>query len=92
MERTKKKKFTLALPRIIEPHTCKKNKGVVSHCGLAIYMKKYKIFKKIIKSIRQKKNYGNSNISPCKEDIKSSKKKPLKRNQNPSSSSELYKN
>jgi hypothetical protein len=22
-----KKKFTLALPRIIEPHTCQKNKG-----------------------------------------------------------------
>jgi hypothetical protein len=39
----------------------------VSQCGLAIYIKKY---------IRQKKNYGNSNISPCKYIIfqKSSKK------------------
>jgi hypothetical protein len=29
--------------------------GGLSHCGLAIYTKKYG---------RQKKNYGNSNISP----------------------------
>jgi hypothetical protein len=35
-----------------------------------------------LKSIlRQKKNYGNSNISPCKNIIF---KKPSKRNQNPS--------
>jgi hypothetical protein len=45
----------------------------VSHCGLAIYIKK---------SIsRQKKNYENSNISPCKNIIF---KKSSKRNQNPS--------
>jgi hypothetical protein len=62
--------------------------------ALPFTLKKYKIFKKFIKSIRQKKkNYGNSNISPCKEDIKIFKKKnPSKRNQNPSSSSELYNN
>jgi hypothetical protein len=47
----------------------------VSHYGLAIY---------ILKSIlRQKKNYGNSNISPC-NDIIFIKKKSSKRNQNPS--------
>jgi hypothetical protein len=43
----------------------------VSHHGLAIYMKKA--------SEGKKKNYGNSNISPCKNIIfkkKSSKKKP----------------
>jgi hypothetical protein len=33
----------------------------VSHCGLAIYIKKY--------FLRQKKNYENSNISPCKNII-----------------------
>jgi hypothetical protein len=39
-----------------------------------------------LKSIlRQKKNYGNSNISPSKKKKKSSKKiKSSKRNQNPS--------
>jgi hypothetical protein len=31
----------------------------VSHCGLAIYIEKY------LKG--KKKNYGNSNISPCKK-------------------------
>jgi hypothetical protein len=43
----------------------------VSHCGLAIYIKKVCI-------LRQKKNYENSNISPCKNIIfkKSSKTKP----------------
>jgi len=46
----------------------------VSHCGLAI---------STLKSIlKQKKNYGNSNISPCKNII--FKQIPLKRNQNPS--------
>jgi hypothetical protein len=45
----------------------------VSHCGLAIYI--LKVF------LRQKKNYGNSNISPCKNIIF---KKSSKRNQNPS--------
>jgi hypothetical protein len=46
----------------------------VSHCGLAIYIKKY------LKA--KKKNYGNSNISPCKNNIIF--KKSSKRNQNPS--------
>jgi hypothetical protein len=38
----------------------RKNKQTrgVSHCGLTIYIKK--------SILRQKKNYGNSNISPCK--------------------------
>jgi hypothetical protein len=43
----------------------------VSQCGLAIYIEK--------EFLRQNKNYGNSNISPCKDIIfqkKSSKKKP----------------
>jgi len=41
----------------------------VSHCGLAIY---------ILKSIlRQKKKYGNSNISPCNDIIFFKKKNPL---------------
>jgi predicted TIM-barrel fold metal-dependent hydrolase len=43
----------------------------VSHCGLAI--KKG--------SLKHNKNYGNSNISPCKNIIF---KKSSKRNQNPS--------
>jgi hypothetical protein len=44
----------------------------VSHCSLAIYIKKY---------LKAKKNYGNSNISPCKDiDLQ----KSSKRNQNPS--------
>jgi hypothetical protein len=41
----------------------------VSHYGLAIYIKKI--------SLRQKKNYENSNISPCKNYI-TFKKNPLK--------------
>jgi hypothetical protein len=45
----------------------------VSHCGLTIYIKK--------SILRQKKNYGNSNISPSKYIIF---KKSSKRNQNPS--------
>jgi hypothetical protein len=32
----------------------------ISHCGLAIYIKRY---------LMQKKKYGNSNISPCKNII-----------------------
>ncbi len=48
-----------------------KNKGCVSHCGLAICIKKY----------QQKKNHGNSNISPC---TNITFKKSCKRNQNPS--------
>jgi hypothetical protein len=43
-----------------------------THRGLAIYIKKY--------LIRQKKNYENSNISPCKNII--FKKKKKKKNQN----------
>jgi hypothetical protein len=43
----------------------------VSHCGLAIYIKKV--------SEGQKKNYENSNISRCKNIIF---KKSSKRNQN----------
>jgi hypothetical protein len=46
----------------------------VSHYGLAIYIKKVCI-------LRQKKNYGTSNISPCKNIIF---KKSSERNQNPS--------
>jgi hypothetical protein len=45
----------------------------VSHCGLAIYILK------ILKA--KKKNYGNSNISPCKK--YNLKRKSSKRNQNP---------
>jgi hypothetical protein len=44
----------------------------VSHCGLAVYIKKY---------LKAKKVYENSNISPCKNIIF---KKSSKRNQNPS--------
>jgi hypothetical protein len=44
----------------------------VLHCGLAIYIKKVS---------REKKNYGNSNISLCKNIIF---EKSSKRNQNPS--------
>jgi len=42
-----------------------KTRGV-SHCGLAIYMKK---------DLRQMKNYGNSNISPCSAVVCPQKKK-----------------
>jgi hypothetical protein len=42
----------------------------VSHCGLAIYDLPLKSI------LMQKKNYGNSNISPCKNIIL--KKNPLK--------------
>jgi len=45
----------------------------VSHCGLAIYIKKY--FK------AEEEYYGNSNVSPCKNIIF---KNYSKRNQNPS--------
>jgi hypothetical protein len=45
----------------------RKTRGV-SHCGLAIYIKRG--------ILRQKKNYGNSNISPCKNII--FQKTPLK--------------
>jgi hypothetical protein len=45
----------------------------VSHYGLAIYIKKY---------LKARKNYGNSNTSPCK--TISIFKKSSKRNQNPS--------
>jgi hypothetical protein len=34
--------------------------------------------------LRQKKNYENSNISPCKKNYNLQKKKLSKRNQNPS--------
>jgi hypothetical protein len=50
---------------LVEPFRIKKTRGV-SHCGLAIYIKKI---------LRQKKNYGNLNISPCKNIIF---KNPLK--------------
>jgi hypothetical protein len=46
--------------------------GGVSHCGLAIFIKKYS---------RQKMNYGNSNSSPCRNIIF---QKSSERNQNPS--------
>jgi hypothetical protein len=42
-------------------HTMLKKTRGVSHCGLANY------FKKSI--LRQRKNYGNSNNSPCKNMI-----------------------
>jgi hypothetical protein len=45
----------------------------VSHWGLANYIKKY---------LKEKKNYGNSNISPCKK--YNLQKNPLKETQNPS--------
>jgi len=54
------------------PSTTLKTRGV-SQCGSAIYIKK--------SILRQKKNYGNSNISRCKKIIF---KKSSKRNQNPS--------
>jgi hypothetical protein len=46
----------------IMKHDCKliTTRAGVSHCGLAIYIKRV---------LRQKKNYGNSNISPCKNII-----------------------
>jgi len=44
----------------------------VSHCGLVIYIEKH---------VRQKKNYGNSYISPCKNIIF---RNSSKKNQNPS--------
>jgi hypothetical protein len=55
-----------------EIHTKIKTRGV-SQCGLAIDIKKV--------SEGKKKNYGNSNISPCKNIIF---KKPSKKDQNPS--------
>jgi hypothetical protein len=51
----------------------RKKRGM-SHSCLAIYIK--------TRILRQKKNYGNSNILPCKNII--FKKKSSKRNQNPS--------
>jgi len=51
-----------------------KTRGVL-HCLLVIYIKNIYI-------LRQKKNYENSNISPCKNII--FKKKSSERNQNPS--------
>ncbi len=52
------------------------NKEQQGVCGLAICIKNY------LKA--KKKNYGNSNISPCKIYINLPKKKSSKRNQNPS--------
>jgi hypothetical protein len=46
----------------------------VSHCGLAIYMKKYLKAKEEL--------WKHSNISPCKK--YNLQKNPLKKNQNPS--------
>jgi hypothetical protein len=49
-----------------------------SHCGLAIYNKKSIL-------TRQKKNYGNSNISPMQKNILIFLKNPLnKETKNPS--------
>jgi hypothetical protein len=60
-----------ALLYVCTSATWVKTRGV-SHCGLAIYIKKY---------LRQKKkNYGNSNISPWKNVIF---KKSSQRSQNP---------
>jgi hypothetical protein len=56
-------------------HTMRKKTRGVSHCGLANYIKK--------SILRQRKNYGNSNVnSPCKNIT--FKNKSSKRNQNPS--------
>jgi hypothetical protein len=41
-------------------HFIKPALSLVSHCGLAVTLKYI---------LRQKKNYGNSNISPCKNII-----------------------
>jgi hypothetical protein len=61
-------------PMVWEFSHDKTNKGCVTHYGLAIiYIKK--------DLLRQKKNYGNSNISSCKNIIF---KKSYKSNQNPS--------
>jgi hypothetical protein len=51
-------------------HPPPKTRGV-THYGLAIYIKKVYIKAK-------KKNYRNSNISPCKNKIFFKKKNPLK--------------
>jgi len=48
--------------QLIRPKT-DKTTGL-SHCGLVIYIKKYLKAKK-----KKKKNYGNSNISLCKNII-----------------------
>jgi hypothetical protein len=58
------------MDRKTSSRTQNKTRGV-SHCGLAIYIKKY---------LKGKKNYGNSNVSPCKKIIF---KKSFKKNQNP---------
>jgi hypothetical protein len=53
-----------------------KTRGCVTLCALPFTL---------LKSIwRQKKNYGNSNISPCMQQYNLPKKKSSKRNQNPS--------
>jgi hypothetical protein len=57
---------------ILYVQTHNKTKGV-THCDLAIYIKNY------LKG--EKKTYGNSNISPCKNIIS---ERSFKRNQNPS--------
>jgi hypothetical protein len=61
-------------PSLFPPTTHpQKKKGCVTHYGLAIY-----ILKSINYILRQKKNYANSNISPCKNIIFIKKKIPLK--------------
>ncbi len=68
-----KKKFVCDVAKVMIIQWKLKTRGVW-HCGLAIYIKK--------SILRQKKNYGNSNISPCKNI--SIFKKSSKTNQNPS--------
>jgi hypothetical protein len=51
-----KKNLLLPYQEILNHTLVKRTKGWCPHCGLAIYIKKV--------SLRQKKNYGNSNISP----------------------------
>jgi len=52
--------LSFSLSTKTQTHVTRKTRGV-SHGGLAIYIKKY------LKA--KKRNYGNSNISPCKNNI-----------------------
>jgi hypothetical protein len=58
---------------------CKMGQASIRSHGVTLWGLAISTLKSILK---QKKNYGNSNISPCKNII--FKQIPLKRNQNPS--------
>jgi hypothetical protein len=62
-----------AHPQQMKPLQTSLNKGCVTHCGLAIYIKKYLKAKEELWKLKY--------ISPCKNIIF---KKILKKNQNPS--------